>query len=117
MTPGNGNRGLLAIVGAFAALGLLFICAQADDGVMFGYTFEEGASQDYKVKFTQEMDYGGFASSQFMDFEDVGRPPAEGTPGMTTLAALFQRLKAQPQDGDERILAAVMSYEHSQREE
>jgi len=55
--------------------------------------------------------------AQFMDFEDVGRPPAEGTPGMTTLAALFQRLKAQPEDGDERILAAVMSYEHSQREE
>jgi RHH-type proline utilization regulon transcriptional repressor/proline dehydrogenase/delta 1-pyrroline-5-carboxylate dehydrogenase len=55
--------------------------------------------------------------AQFMEFEDVDQPPAEGSPQMATLAALSQRLKAQPQDGDERILAAVMSYERSQREE
>jgi RHH-type proline utilization regulon transcriptional repressor/proline dehydrogenase/delta 1-pyrroline-5-carboxylate dehydrogenase len=55
--------------------------------------------------------------AQFMEFEDVDQPPAEGSPQMATLAALTQHLKAQPQDGDERILAAVMSYERSQREE
>jgi RHH-type proline utilization regulon transcriptional repressor/proline dehydrogenase/delta 1-pyrroline-5-carboxylate dehydrogenase len=55
--------------------------------------------------------------AQFMDFEDASHPPADGTPGMATLAALSQRLKAQPQDGDERIHAAALSYERNQREE
>jgi RHH-type proline utilization regulon transcriptional repressor/proline dehydrogenase/delta 1-pyrroline-5-carboxylate dehydrogenase len=55
--------------------------------------------------------------AQFMDFEDVGPLVAEGTPERATLAALCQRLQVQPQAGDERILAAVLSYERSQREE
>lgn len=55
--------------------------------------------------------------AQFMDFEDVGHPPADGTPQMATLAALCRQLKARPEDGDERILAAVLSYERNQREE
>jgi len=55
--------------------------------------------------------------AQFMDFEDVGSPPADGTPEMATLAALCRELKAQPQDGDERIVAAALSYERSHREE
>ena len=69
MTTGNGRRSLLLVAAVVAALGLVFTGARADDGVMFGYQFAEGATHDYKVKFTQEMDYGGFASSQFMDFE------------------------------------------------
>jgi len=55
--------------------------------------------------------------AQFMDFEDVGPPHAQGMPERATLAALFQRLEAQPQDGDERIVSAALSYERNQREE
>jgi RHH-type proline utilization regulon transcriptional repressor/proline dehydrogenase/delta 1-pyrroline-5-carboxylate dehydrogenase len=55
--------------------------------------------------------------AQFMDFEDVGPAHVDGTPERPTLAALFQRLKAQPQDGDERILGAALSYERNHREE
>ena len=55
--------------------------------------------------------------AQFMDFEDVGSPPADGTLQMATLAALARQLKARPEAGDERILAALQSYERSQQEE
>ena len=52
-----------------------------------------------------------------MDFEDVGAAAAEGAPQMATLVELHRHLKAQPQDGDGRILAALLSYERNQREE
>jgi RHH-type proline utilization regulon transcriptional repressor/proline dehydrogenase/delta 1-pyrroline-5-carboxylate dehydrogenase len=55
--------------------------------------------------------------AQFMDFEDVGQPRTDGTPERATLAALCQELQARPRDGDERIVAAVLSYERNQREE
>jgi RHH-type proline utilization regulon transcriptional repressor/proline dehydrogenase/delta 1-pyrroline-5-carboxylate dehydrogenase len=55
--------------------------------------------------------------AQFMDFEDVDQGPADGTPERSTLAGLVQRLKTHPEDGDERILAAVLSYERNHREE
>jgi len=55
--------------------------------------------------------------AQFMDFEDVDQSPEDSTPQTATLAALCDELKARPQDGDQRILAAVMSYERNQREE
>ena len=65
--------------------------------------------------------------AQFMDFEDVGEPQADGdstpvggtllTPQTPTLAALCGLLQSKLQHGDERIIAAALSYECSQREE
>jgi RHH-type proline utilization regulon transcriptional repressor/proline dehydrogenase/delta 1-pyrroline-5-carboxylate dehydrogenase len=65
--------------------------------------------------------------AQFMDFEDVdasragaGAPPVGSTPPTPTtptLAALCGLLQSQLKDGDERIIAAALSYECSQREE
>jgi RHH-type proline utilization regulon transcriptional repressor/proline dehydrogenase/delta 1-pyrroline-5-carboxylate dehydrogenase len=55
--------------------------------------------------------------AQFMDFEDAVLPGVEGVPQTPTLAALCQGLRAQPQEGDARIVAAVLSYEGQQREE
>jgi RHH-type proline utilization regulon transcriptional repressor/proline dehydrogenase/delta 1-pyrroline-5-carboxylate dehydrogenase len=55
--------------------------------------------------------------AQFMDFEDVATVPADGTPRSPMLAALCRGLAARSQAGDERIVAAAVSYEHSQREE
>jgi len=55
--------------------------------------------------------------AQFMDFEDVASVPAGGTPRSPMLAALCRGMAARSQAGDERIVAAALSYEHSQREE
>jgi len=55
--------------------------------------------------------------AQFMDFEDVAAPSPDGVPLMPTLASLCGALQARPQAGDARIVAAALSYEHSQREE
>jgi hypothetical protein len=41
----------------------------ADEDVFLGYSFAEGHVQDYTVKFNQEVDFGGFAFSQFIDME------------------------------------------------
>jgi len=56
---------------------LIFVClalalaslVYAGDGVMFGYSYKEGYSQSYKVTFSQEVDFGGFAQSQIVDLE------------------------------------------------
>jgi RHH-type proline utilization regulon transcriptional repressor/proline dehydrogenase/delta 1-pyrroline-5-carboxylate dehydrogenase len=55
--------------------------------------------------------------AQFMDFEDVAAAPIDGVPFTQTLASLCSGLQAQAQDGDARIVAAVLSYERNQREE
>jgi len=55
--------------------------------------------------------------AQFMDFTDVGTPPAGGLPQIPTLADLCTGLLAQPLEGDSRIVAAALSYERNQREE
>ena len=55
--------------------------------------------------------------AQFMDFDDVATVPAGGTPQSPGLAALCRALAARPQPDDARIVAAALSYEHSQREE
>jgi RHH-type proline utilization regulon transcriptional repressor/proline dehydrogenase/delta 1-pyrroline-5-carboxylate dehydrogenase len=55
--------------------------------------------------------------AQFMDFEDVTTTATDEAPRSPTLAALSTGLRARPQDGDTRILAAIVSYERSQREE
>lgn len=43
--------------------------AGAADDVRFAYAFEPGASNAYKAKFSQELDFGGFAMSVFVDME------------------------------------------------
>jgi RHH-type proline utilization regulon transcriptional repressor/proline dehydrogenase/delta 1-pyrroline-5-carboxylate dehydrogenase len=55
--------------------------------------------------------------AQFMDFEDAGAPPPQGLPQTATLAALCRGLGSKPREGDERIVAAALSYERNQREE
>jgi RHH-type proline utilization regulon transcriptional repressor/proline dehydrogenase/delta 1-pyrroline-5-carboxylate dehydrogenase len=55
--------------------------------------------------------------AQFMNFEDVARVPAAGTPQTPTLAALCRGLAARPREDDPRIVAAALSYERNQREE
>jgi RHH-type proline utilization regulon transcriptional repressor/proline dehydrogenase/delta 1-pyrroline-5-carboxylate dehydrogenase len=55
--------------------------------------------------------------AQFMEFQDVEAAPTDEPPQSPTLAALCSGLRARPQDGDTRLLAAVLSYERSQREE
>jgi len=55
--------------------------------------------------------------AQFMDFEDVAAAPVDAVPLTPTLASLWSGLQARPQDGDARIVAAVLSYERNQREE
>ena len=55
--------------------------------------------------------------AQFMDFEDVAAAPVDAVPLTPTLASLCSGLQARPQDGDARIIAAVLSYERNQREE
>jgi RHH-type proline utilization regulon transcriptional repressor/proline dehydrogenase/delta 1-pyrroline-5-carboxylate dehydrogenase len=55
--------------------------------------------------------------AQFMDFEDTGASQPDGAPQLPSLAAVFAGLQARPQDGDARIVAAMLSYERNQREE
>ncbi|MDH3197131.1 MAG: hypothetical protein OEO21_02720, partial [Candidatus Krumholzibacteria bacterium] len=43
--------------------------AGAADEVHFAYKFEPGASHAYKAKFSQELDFGDFAMSIFVDME------------------------------------------------
>jgi RHH-type proline utilization regulon transcriptional repressor/proline dehydrogenase/delta 1-pyrroline-5-carboxylate dehydrogenase len=52
-----------------------------------------------------------------MDFEDVPAMSAGAAPLRATLAALHAGLSAGRESGDERILAAIESYERSWREE
>jgi RHH-type proline utilization regulon transcriptional repressor/proline dehydrogenase/delta 1-pyrroline-5-carboxylate dehydrogenase len=55
--------------------------------------------------------------AQFMDFEDTGVSQPDGAPELPSLAAVFAGLQARPEDGDARIVTAMLSYERSQREE
>jgi RHH-type proline utilization regulon transcriptional repressor/proline dehydrogenase/delta 1-pyrroline-5-carboxylate dehydrogenase len=55
--------------------------------------------------------------AQFMDFEDVAAAPTDAMPETPTLGALCTGLRAHPQAGDARIVAAALSYERNQREE
>jgi RHH-type proline utilization regulon transcriptional repressor/proline dehydrogenase/delta 1-pyrroline-5-carboxylate dehydrogenase len=55
--------------------------------------------------------------AQFMDFEDVAATVTDEAPQSPTLAALGRGLRARPQEDDTRTLAALVSYERSQREE
>jgi RHH-type proline utilization regulon transcriptional repressor/proline dehydrogenase/delta 1-pyrroline-5-carboxylate dehydrogenase len=55
--------------------------------------------------------------AQFMEFEDVPASPESASPQRPTFAALQAGLDAVRETGDERILAAVASYERNWREE
>ncbi|NJD30814.1 MAG: aldehyde dehydrogenase family protein [Gammaproteobacteria bacterium] len=55
--------------------------------------------------------------AQFMDFEDVGSQDADDMPQSPTLAALCRGMQSSPQEGDSRIVGAVLSYQRNQREE
>jgi hypothetical protein len=57
----------LAVLAVLAPLGVV----DADEGVFLGYGFSEGHEQGYKVKFNQELDFGGYAFSQIVDMEVV----------------------------------------------
>jgi RHH-type proline utilization regulon transcriptional repressor/proline dehydrogenase/delta 1-pyrroline-5-carboxylate dehydrogenase len=55
--------------------------------------------------------------AQFMDFTDRATPGDGSLPESPTLAALCTGLRAQPEPGDDRVIAAAVSYERNQREE
>jgi RHH-type proline utilization regulon transcriptional repressor/proline dehydrogenase/delta 1-pyrroline-5-carboxylate dehydrogenase len=55
--------------------------------------------------------------AQFMDFEDALAAEVDGLPQTPAIAALCRGLQESPQAGDERIVAAALSYECNQREE
>jgi RHH-type proline utilization regulon transcriptional repressor/proline dehydrogenase/delta 1-pyrroline-5-carboxylate dehydrogenase len=55
--------------------------------------------------------------AQLMDFEDVPTMPSDAQPQSATLAALCAGLRAAPESGDERIVAAALSCERAVREE
>jgi len=57
---------LLVLLGA-ALVVLPVVMAGAGDEVMFAYSFEEGQTQAYKVKFSREIDAGFFTASMFAD--------------------------------------------------
>jgi hypothetical protein len=65
----NSRRMLVAALATVVAIGFGATLVGADEDVFLGYKFEEGYSKDYKVKFNQEIDYGGFAFSQIIDME------------------------------------------------
>jgi hypothetical protein len=59
----------LAVVAAAVALALGGAQVGAGESTYLGYKFAEGHSQEYKVKFNQEVDFGNFAMSQIIDME------------------------------------------------
>ncbi len=66
---GKSSRLLIAALAAVVVVILGAALVGADEEVFLGYKFEEGYSKDYKVKFNQEVDFGGFAFSQIIDME------------------------------------------------
>jgi RHH-type proline utilization regulon transcriptional repressor/proline dehydrogenase/delta 1-pyrroline-5-carboxylate dehydrogenase len=55
--------------------------------------------------------------AQFMDFTDAGPANATVSPALPTLRALSERLRSGSQPEAQRIIAAILSYDKSQREE
>jgi RHH-type proline utilization regulon transcriptional repressor/proline dehydrogenase/delta 1-pyrroline-5-carboxylate dehydrogenase len=55
--------------------------------------------------------------AQFMNFTDRAAPGDGRLPELPTLAALCAGLRARPEPGDDRVVAAAASYERHQREE
>ena len=117
MRTNSGFKGLLLILGTAAALGLVG-AVLADDAVMFGYKFEEGASHDYKVKFSQDVDYGGFAFEQFMDFEVTEKCVGVTEDGKFRMELLFNKVetsrmqydKMEEDDSFDGLLGQSVSY-------
>jgi hypothetical protein len=62
------NRVLITALAVVAAVSIAGHVG-ADEEVFLGYKFADGHSLDYKVKFNQEVDFGGFAFSQLIDME------------------------------------------------
>ncbi len=118
MTTSNGIRGLLLVSAVTAALGLVYPAVWAEDTVMFSYKFEEGTGHDYKVKFTQEMDYGGFAFNQFMDFEVTEKCVAVTEDGKFRMELLFNKVetsrmqfdKMEEDDSYDGLLGQSLTY-------
>jgi hypothetical protein len=78
-----------------ALLAVVFIAGSvgAGDDIMFGYKFEEGYSSKYKLKFSQEVDFGGFAMNVFADFE-VEEKCTGVTDSTYTMEATFIKVEA-----------------------
>jgi hypothetical protein len=68
--------------------------APADDAVMLKYNFKEGYSQDYKVKFTQEVFFGTFSRSVFADLEVTERCVGVSEDGKFMMEIVFNKVEA-----------------------
>lgn len=83
----------VAVTLAIAAL-LVPAVLSADDSVIFGYDFEEGNTQDFKVKFTQETFFGSFSSSVFADMEITEKCVGVNEDGTYQMEILFNKVES-----------------------
>ena len=63
----NRVLGVALVAGAIVAAGFAFV--GAEEGVLLAYGFAEGYTNDYQVKFNNEVDFGSFAMSQIVDMD------------------------------------------------
>jgi len=78
---------------AVLAVAVFAVSVGAGDDIMFGYKFEEGYSAKYKLKFSQEIDFGGFTMSVLADFE-VEEKCTGVADGVYSMEATFIKVEA-----------------------
>lgn len=80
-----------AMTAVFVLLSMTGVAAGED--VHFGYRFTEGQTGNYKVKFSQELDFGGFAMSNFVDLE-VTVKCVGASDSLYSMEMLFSKVEA-----------------------
>lgn len=86
----------------FAAVTMVF-AAHAGDGVHFVYKYEEGASFAHKVKFSQEVEYGSFSYSQFMDMEVTEKCVGVREDGTFQMEMTFNKVESSKMQFDNMV--------------
>lgn len=76
---------------------------RADDAaVMMAYGFAKGYTQNYQVKFNQEVDFGGFAMSQIVDM-DVTESCTGKEDSLYLMTLTFNKVESGRMQGDNMV--------------
>lgn len=93
----------LVIVGTLVAVSVVLLPAQAEDGVLLKYDYQKGTSFDHKVKFTQEISFGSFAFSQFMDLEVTEKCMGVTEDGKYQMEMVFNKVESSRMQFDKMV--------------
>jgi hypothetical protein len=97
------KRVLVVLIGVLVSLSAAIAVVHAEDGILFKYSFEKGKSFDHKVKYTQEVAFGSFAYSQFMDLEVTEKCTGITEDGKYQMEMVFNKVESSTMQFDKMV--------------